>query len=89
MTPRVRTTGDGVVYAMYPRGEHPKPHLHLVAGGQKASIAIEDGVLLAGKLSSKRLTEAREWIEKHRQKLLEMWEHRMESGAVHIIEDSE
>ena len=72
---------------MFPRGEHPRPHIHLVAGDDKASVAIDTGELIVGKVSSKRLKAAQEWIAQHRAQLLEMWQNRMVPGAVHEIKD--
>lgn len=48
----------GILVAIYyeDTGRHNKPHIHVRYQGKKASISIEDGTVLAGKISSKTTT---------------------------------
>jgi hypothetical protein len=44
-----------------------------------ATIAINDGTLLAGKLDSIQLREVQEWVRKHRKALVRLWDD-MQAG---------
>jgi len=67
----------GIVISVFTRGEvgkHHQPHIHVFAGDEDASIAIHDGRVLAGSLSSKNLWLVRHWMTQHRAALIEAWE---------------
>jgi len=53
---------------------HHLPHIHVRYSGEKASIAIEDGRILAGGFPSKQLKMVQAWIEIHKDELLADWE---------------
>ncbi|WP_041446915.1 DUF4160 domain-containing protein [Thiocystis violascens] len=53
---------------------HHLPHIHVRYQGQKASIAIEDGRILAGDFPRKQLRMVQAWVEIHRDELLADWE---------------
>ena len=53
---------------------HHLPHIHVRYQGSKASIAIEDGRLLAGDFPPKQLRLVQAWVEIHRDELLADWE---------------
>jgi len=53
---------------------HHWPHIHVRYQGQKASIAIEDGRLLAGDFPRKQLRLVQAWVEIHRDELSANWE---------------
>ncbi len=53
---------------------HHLPHIHVRYAGQKASIAIEDGRILAGDIPSKQLKMVQAWIEIHKDELFADWE---------------
>lgn len=53
---------------------HNLPHIHVRYSGQKASIAIEDGCVLAGSIPPKQLKMVQAWIEIHKDELLADWE---------------
>ena len=55
-------------------GRHNSPHIHVRYAGQKASIAIEDGCVLAGAIPSKQMKMVQAWIEIHKDELLADWE---------------
>jgi len=42
--------------------------------GQKASVAIEDGSVLAGEIPSRQLKMVQVWVDLHRDELLADWE---------------
>ncbi len=53
---------------------HHTPHIHVRYQGAKASIAIDDGDVLAGKIPAKQLKLVQAWVEIHREELLADWE---------------
>ena len=53
---------------------HHAPHIHVRYQGTKASIAIDDGAILAGKIPPKQFKLVQAWIELHREELLANWE---------------
>ena len=53
---------------------HHTPHIHVRYSGQKASIAIEDGRVLAGEIPVKQLKMVQAWIEIHQDELFADWE---------------
>lgn len=53
---------------------HHLPHIHVRYAGKGASIAIEDGSVLAGDFPPKQLRLVQAWIEIHRDELLADWE---------------
>ncbi|MDD5298542.1 MAG: DUF4160 domain-containing protein [Rhodocyclaceae bacterium] len=55
------------------RGQRP-PHIHVRYAGAKASIAIEDGHVLAGSIPPKQLKMVQAWIEIHKDELFADWE---------------
>ncbi len=66
----------GILVIMYFEdiGRHNIPHIHVRYQGQKASVAIKDGTLLAGEFPSKQLRLVLAWIEIHRDELMADWE---------------
>ena len=54
--------------------QYNKPHFHARYQGKKASIAIEDGSLLAGDLPSKQLKMVQVWADLHKDELMADWE---------------
>ena len=54
--------------------QHTLPHLHAQYAEFEASIGIDDGEILAGKLPRKQLRLVQAWIELHRDELLADWE---------------
>lgn len=53
---------------------HNLPHIHVRYAGQKASIAIEDGSVLAGSFPSKQLKLVQARVEIHKDELFADWE---------------
>jgi hypothetical protein len=60
----------GIVIRMYAL-DHPPPHFHADYGGQVAQIDIQTGELLEGSFPQRALRLVQDWIELHRQELLE------------------
>jgi hypothetical protein len=53
---------------------HHLPHIHVRYSGEKASISIADGSILAGSLPSRQLKMVQAWIEIHKDELYADWE---------------
>ena len=66
----------GILVVMYyeDTGRHHTPHIHVRYQGKKASIAIEDGTVLAGDFPAKQLRMVLAWIDIHHDELLADWE---------------
>ena len=86
--PPVRDRTNGVTYKMHRRNEHPRAHLHLTDGSGAAVIALDTLEVLAGRrMHPKKLSDALEWIAKHQDELLQMWQNRMQADGIYKIED--
>ena len=57
--------------SMHPDFNHGRPHVHI--NGHDASIAIDNGELLAGDCETRSLKIVQEWIKKHRSNLQVLW----------------
>jgi hypothetical protein len=66
----------GIIIAIFyeANAQHNKPHFHARYQGKKASIAIEDGALLAGDLPPKQLKMVQVWADLHKDELMADWE---------------
>lgn len=63
----------GIVIYMYIR-DHGPPHLHAWAADQRAVVAIRTGSVTLGELKTRQAALVRDWVELHREELLEAWE---------------
>lgn len=54
--------------------QHHTPHIHVRYQGYKASIAIDDGRLLAGDFPPRQLRMVQVWTDIHRDELMADWE---------------
>jgi len=66
----------GIVIVIYyeDTGRHNKSHIHARYQGNNASISIEEGSVLAGKLPPKQLRMVLAWIDIHKDELLADWD---------------
>ena len=62
----------GIVIMMF-ADDHNPPHFHVRYGGNRAIIMIADGEL-SGRMSRKELKRIYEWLDLHKQELLDNWE---------------
>ncbi|MFH0995882.1 MAG: DUF4160 domain-containing protein, partial [Pseudomonadota bacterium] len=53
---------------------HHLPHIHVRYASEKASLSIEEGIVLAGSLPSRQLKMVQAWIEIHKDELYADWE---------------
>ena len=67
----------GIIIRMYflPK-EHNPPHVHVIYQDETFSISINELSIIDGEEhpSSRTLSMVKEWINLHRDELLEMWE---------------
>ena len=65
----------GILIQMYfyDDKQHRCPHVHAEYGEFHASIAIEDGSVLAGSLPGSKMKMVQAWIEIHKEDLLADW----------------
>ena len=54
--------------------QHKLSHIHARYQGFKASLSIDDGVLLDGELPPRQLRMVQVWMDIHREELLADWE---------------
>ena len=66
----------GILVAIFfeDNDRHHLPQSHVRYSGEKASIAIEDGRVLAGHFPPKQLKMVQAWIEIHKDELNADWE---------------
>ena len=66
----------GIIIRLYlmDNQHHNMPHIHAKYAEFEASIAIDDGEILAGQLPRKQLRLVQAWIELHRDELMADWE---------------
>ena len=66
----------GIIISMFfeIKAKHHLPHIHARYQNNSASVAIEDGALLAGELPARQLRMVQVWVDLHREELLADWE---------------
>ncbi len=66
----------GILVSMFygDNEQHHTPHIHVRYQGRKASIAIDDGRVLAGDFPARQLRMVQVWIDIHRDELMADWE---------------
>jgi hypothetical protein len=66
---------------------HGRPHVHCDIGKEKhaASVAIDNGEMIAGTLNGKQMREVRRWINSHRQVLMDLWEEMQAGRSVEAL----
>lgn len=62
----------GIVIRMY-HDDHPPPHFHASYQGFEAFVAIETGLVVAGKLPKRVSRIVRRWSLDHREELMANW----------------
>ncbi|MBR6781154.1 MAG: DUF4160 domain-containing protein [Clostridia bacterium] len=65
----------GIVIRMYfLQNEHNPPHIHAIYNDDVAAIDIMTGKVLDGYLPAKAMSLVAEWMEMHKESLLEIWQ---------------
>ena len=62
----------GIVIAMY-YNDHVPPHFHARYGGREIRVNIENGDILSGDFPRRAKIIVLEWLELHREELLDDW----------------
>lgn len=73
------STFYGIAIYMY-LNEHNPPHFHVVYQEYKAIITIKDGVV-TGSLPRRALNMIFEWLDEHKEELLDNWDRLAQSQA--------
>ncbi len=64
----------GILIKMYfQQAEHNPPHIHAIYGEYMGAIDIQTGELLEGDLPNRALKLVQEWLQVHRQEVLNIW----------------
>ena len=64
----------GIVIRMYfLQSEHNPPHIHAIYNDDVAAIDLATGKVLEGYLPNKALSMVREWVELHKDVLMDIW----------------
>lgn len=70
----VLTRFNGMVIKMYLLGkEHNPPHIHVIFGELNGVIDIQTLEVMEGDLPRKELAQAKQWAERHKDELLDIW----------------
>lgn len=65
----------GIIIRMYfLQDEHNPPHIHAIYNEDVAAIDFMTGAVIDGYLPNKALALVREWIDLHKDELMEIWE---------------
>jgi len=62
-----------ILMYFYDDKKHKRPHIHAEYGEHEASVAIDDGSILAGSLPRPKMKLVQAWIEIHKEDLLVNW----------------
>jgi hypothetical protein len=62
----------GIVIAMFYR-EHAPPHFHATYGDFEITVTIETGIV-SGEFPKRALSHVLEWLELHKEELMDNWE---------------
>ena len=68
MSPRLGQVGEVVVF-FYNQEEHQRPHVHVRGSGLRATVDIETGRVIAGRLPPRLERQVRRWVLARREAL--------------------
>ena len=77
----------GIVIIMYWRDHNP-PHFHAKYGDYEVMITIKDGII-DGKFPKRALKLVLEWLERHKDELMENWTRAQSGKELMLIEPLE
>jgi hypothetical protein len=78
----------GIAIYMYYR-DHAPPHFHALYGEFEATVSIETGDLLDGRLPRRARSLVSEWVMSHRDELRRVWELARDSQPLPAIDGLE
>ena len=64
--------------------DHSPPHFHVWYGDYKITVTIQDGIVM-GKMPQRALKMVFEWLEVHREELLQEWQKAQKGEALKQI----
>lgn len=70
--PRISQFYGISIYMYY--GDHAPPHRHAIYGEREAIVNIQNGTVIAGDLPRRAGKMVDEWVDAHREALLDNWE---------------
>lgn len=73
----------GIVVFMNYR-DHPPPHFHARYGDQEVTIEIQTGIV-TGKMSRRALNLLFDWLDEHRNELLQNWDRAREGEPLEKV----
>lgn len=62
----------GIIIQMFCK-DHPTPLFHAKYGGDKCSVSIETGKIIAGDMPIKQQKQIEKWTKQHQDELNENW----------------
>ena len=62
----------GIIIRMF-WADHPPPHFHAAYGNQEALVNIFTGEIIAGALPLGARSLVKQWVELHREELIDDW----------------
>lgn len=74
----------GIIIYMYV-DDHNPPHFHVIYDGEEAMVDINDGHI-TGSLPRRAIRLVYEWLDLHKEELIENWNRLKNSDAPKIIE---
>jgi hypothetical protein len=78
----------GIAIYMYYR-DHAPPHFHAIYGEFEATVSIETGDLLEGRMPRRARSLVSEWAAAHQDELQNVWELARDSQPLPAIEGLE
>ena len=73
------------IYILMNFSDHNPPHFHAQYGDYKVTISIKDGIV-KGEMPGRALRLILEWLDLHRDELMENWMRAQNGGTLEKIE---
>jgi len=73
----------GIVVVMF-MNDHPPPHFHAFHGEYEIMVDIQDG-LVTGQFPSRAVRHVLEWLDLHRDELMDNWNRCRRRQPIHKI----
>ena len=73
------------IYILMNFSDHNPPHFHAWYGDYKVTVSINDGVV-KGEMPGRALRLVLEWLDLHREELMDNWMRAQRGGALEKIE---
>ena len=78
----------GIVIAMY-YNDHAPPHFHARYGEHELRVSISDGKIMSGEFPKRARQLVLEWLDLHRDELMQDWELAQQRKPLQRIEPLE